>query len=86
MYSFCSLGYNSVLVIYFVAQIVPALAIGYLAGGLMFPSDTPYPSFMSTVFLSGTTRWILWAHVGFPCLGIICFPQGLWSLLVENDI
>lgn len=56
MYSFCSLGYNSVLVIYFVAQIVPALAIGYLAGGLLCPSDTLCPSFMSTVFLSDTTR------------------------------
>lgn len=44
------------MLFYSVAQIVPALAIGYLSGGLLCPSDTPHPLFANTAFLSGTMR------------------------------
>lgn len=54
VYSFCTLGCNPVHVILFIAQIVPALAIGCLQVGFCV-HETPHPLFVNTAFLSGAT-------------------------------
>lgn len=84
---FCTLGYNAVL-LYFLAQIVPALATGSSAGSqvlLTYPIMVPPPPFvLNTFFLSGSTRWSCSSLDSLPSPRISHFSREPCFLLLES--
>lgn len=80
-------GYTQHYDIYFVAQIVSALVIGHLSGGLLCAADIPHPLFCEHYLPS----WHRKLDVpGSPWTSLPwrypLFSQRLWALLVENGI
>lgn len=82
-YLFCTLGYNSIL-LYFLAQVVPALSTGSSFNWLPCPVDMPplYRQWgvFKVYFQYGTTRWYrLILYISFPGLETQ-FSKDFWLL------